>query len=98
MAHSTTGLPFSDHNFVSMGLATTDQSHAVIIVIIIVIVIVIIIMLSSLCYRHCHRHYVIIIMLSTLPLFMPPRARVVPVFLSWLGPGSHREGGLTFCT
>ena len=42
MAHSTTGLPFSDHNFVSMGLATTDQSHAVIIVIIIVVVIIII--------------------------------------------------------
>ena len=42
MAHSTTGLPFSDHNFVNMGLATTDQSHAVIIVIIIVVFIVII--------------------------------------------------------
>ena len=40
MAHSTTGLPFSDHNCVSMGLATTDQSHAAIIVIIIVVAIV----------------------------------------------------------
>ena len=51
MADSTTGLPFSDHNFVSMGLATSDQSHAVIIVIIIVIVIVIITIIIALLFE-----------------------------------------------
>ena len=35
MAQSTTGLPSSDHNCVSMGLAIVDQCHGVIIVIII---------------------------------------------------------------